>query len=407
MNKQYVIILIIIGFILAFASCTDLKKDLPVATNGNAKIHDAGWSDEGSSNFHGRYLKAKEYNTDACTSCHAKNLLGGVSGVSCNKCHQSFPHSDGWEDDTSKTNFHGKYLKAKNWNSNECKNCHGAAYTGGTSGEACYQCHPSFPHEVKFAGEDGHENYMEQNRYPFSECNKCHGANLTGGAIADVSCSQSGCHSDAGGNTKSPEACNTCHGKFRAAENDTLSWAPPRALNGDTLETSPAVGAHQAHLAGGDISNLVKCNQCHQVPPSVSVSGHLDTPLPAEVKFDTTLAGLKTADGTFNPNPVFDINTFKCNNAYCHGAWKARKASASPTAQSIAYQDSIIQGASYSPLWTGGDDQAQCSSCHALPPQGHKSATSCFGCHYSSTTMDNTKHINGKINSAFGPERPF
>jgi hypothetical protein len=410
MNKQYVIISIIIGLILVVVSCTDLKKDLPVASSGTTKIHDAGWSDQSSSNFHGKYLKDKDYNTDVCTSCHAKNLLGGVSKVSCNKCHHSFPHNDGWEDDTSKINFHGKYLKAKNWNSNECKNCHGAAYTGGTSGKACYQCHPSFPHEVKFAVEGGHAGYMEQNGYPISDCKKCHGANFAGGGIVNISCSQSDCHRDAGGNTKSPEACNTCHGVFLATANDTITWAPPRALNGDTLETSPGVGAHQAHLAEGEISSLIKCNQCHNIPAIVTATGHLDTPLPADVKFDTSLAGLKSADHTFNPNPSFNYSSLKCNNTFCHGNWKVRQETSIDT---DIFTDTIMTGAAYAPTWTAGANEITCGKCHGLPPNGHspEDLSECGDCHsgivdLSGVIVKKEKHINGKIN-VYGMELNF
>ena len=77
------------------------------------------------------------------------------------------------------------------------------------------------------------------------------------------------------------------------------------------------------------------------------------------------------------------------------------------------FTDSVMVGAKYAPMWTGGTSEATCGSCHGLPPVGHTPAplTGCTACHAdvvnsSGTIIDKTKHINGKIN-AFGVELSF
>jgi len=403
---QFFLPLMLLSLLLIIA-CADLKENLPEPMSSDLEIHPMGWNTDTSAvNFHGKYLQTKYWNASECKSCHGSLYNEGISGKSCFTCHVTFPHVSGWNLDTSNISFHGKYLQSKGWDPTECKSCHGSLYDGGTSGKNCFTCHASFPHETKFFGEDGHENYLENNGYPLNECKTCHGTDLLGGARVNISCSASDCHTDAGGNTKSPEACNTCHGNFRGAADDTLSWAPPRSLSGDTGTTSAGVGAHQAHLAAGDYSYGVKCNQCHVVPSEVFLEGHLDSPPPADLIFNPSLAALITADGTFQPNPSY--NTLRCSGTYCHGSWRLRRAS---SLNNWAFADSVMTGAAYNPSWTGGESEAECGSCHELPPRGHQNQSACSSCHTgivdaSGVITDKSKHINGKVN-VLGTERPF
>jgi hypothetical protein len=340
---------IILFCILAIIGCTELKTDLPTPTNGTFKIHEAGWNDATSGNFHGTVLKTKDFKLDDCVSCHAKSFEGGTSGISCFTCHDAFPHS------------------------------------------------------TKFPGIEGHVSYMSNNGFLLAQCQDCHGSSYDGGVVG-ATCTNSGCHVNSNG----PEACNTCHGDFYASANDTISWAPPRSILGDTLDTAHGVGAHQAHLAEGELSNLIKCNQCHNVPATFYSPGHLNTQLQAEVVFNTSLAGLATANHTFIPNPVYDNNTSRCSNAYCHGNWHLQRPQLpSDTSRNFAYTDTVMAGSNYSPLWTGGGQEIECGTCHGLPPTGHKDFhANCFACHDQRDDMDKTKHINGKVN-IFGTERNF
>lgn len=335
-------------------SCSDLKsvQDLPTASSGTLQVHDAGWLDTAASNFHGVVLKRSQYNLNECATCHSKQFTGGTSGVACSKCHQYYPHPTGFGASTS------------------------------------------------------HPQYLYNQNYPLGQCKACHGATYAGGGDANLSCMRSGCHVDANNVSKSPEACNVCHGVFNAAANDLVSAAPPKSILGSTDPTARGVGAHQKHLVTGTNGRTVKCQECHTVPTQLFSSGHLGT-LPAEVVFNDTLARLTTGGGTAVPKPSYDSSTLKCSDTFCHGSWKLRKAT---SASQFIYVDSVMVGGNDSPSWTGG---AACGSCHGIPPKGHLvlAVSSCGTCHVgvidnNGQIVDKTKHMNGKIN-AFGQEYAF
>lgn len=343
------IVNIFIIFIL-IQGCSKLQKELPEPTSPSL-IHSVGWVDTSSSNFHGRYLKSINWKNESCVQCHASDYSGGTSKVSCYNCHKSYPHRSGWKQ-VGNVSFHGNFLKNDNWD--------------------------------------------------LISCGKCHGANYDGGSITDISCMTSGCHVDSAQNKKSPESCNTCHGSFSAPYDLVSSWAPPKSIDGFTDSTHRTVGAHSIHLFSGKIGKPLKCAECHNVPNKLYTNGHVDSGPPAEVIMLDTLARLVTASGTNIPNPTYDNVNSKCSNTYCHGDWKLRRATSS---NPFGYSDSVMVGAKYSPYWVGGATEAQCGSCHGLPPLGHiaSNLNACANCHTGvinnqGVITDKTKHINGKIN---------
>jgi predicted CxxxxCH...CXXCH cytochrome family protein len=126
--------------------------------------------------------------------------------------------------------------------------------------------------------------------------------------------------------------------------------------------------------------------------------------------FNDTLAQLKSGNGSLIPKPSYDPATLKCNNTFCHGDWKIRKATSS---SQFIYTDSVMVGENYSPVWTGGSTAATCGSCHGIPPKGHLvlAVSSCGTCHVgvvdnNGQIVDKTRHMNGKIN-VFGQEYAF
>jgi len=253
-------------------------------------------------------------------------------------------HPDGWVD-TASTSFHGDFIQNSSWDMQQCQTCHGADYYGGVSGVSCRECHA---------------------------------------------------------NSAGPENCATCHGG--------VNPAPPRDLSEHASSTFPGVGAHQVHMSGGsEVSNLkVPCGQCHVVPGSVYVPGHVDSDLPAEV---TINGGVAEADPSVTTGqPAYDYQANTCGNVFCHGNFSLSMAS-SPNP--FGYVDSTISGNNYSPLWTGDESQIACGTCHNLPPTGHIEATldACGGCHSNIVASDGTiadkqKHINGMVD-VFGTQRPF
>jgi predicted CxxxxCH...CXXCH cytochrome family protein len=465
MKRQYILpILSILVLMLFLVSCSDLKKDLPTAVSSGTTVHDAGWNDTASTGFHGRILKKSSYDVNQCVSCHSKQYTGGTSGVKCTTCHATYPHSAGWTNSTD-TTYHGKHLLNQGFDMTECKQCHGATLSGGTSGESCFlchaqyphasgwdnptdiashgkylktqnwatttcstchgndlkggistnscfTCHAQYPHPVSYA--KNHPSALQTARYPLTQCQACHGASYNGGSVVDatVSCEQAGCHRDANGNLKSPEACNTCHGNFLAVANDTASWAPPKSLLNDTSPSTRSVGAHQQHLAPALMvsGNKVDCKECHIVPATVSAPGHLGAS-PAEVLFNGSLASLKTNNGAVIPTPLYNSANGKCSNTYCHGYFKNGNLTNAP-------------------IWNTVDgSQEKCGSCHGNAATGNPKPVSgphqvyadgdvCQDCHYVGkqptaiysagqwSVTDKAHHINGKI-TLLGTEQGF
>ncbi|MCX6134171.1 MAG: hypothetical protein NTU47_10210 [Ignavibacteriales bacterium] len=361
MRKHYIPTIVLLTALVVIASllnsCSDLKsvQDLPMASSGTLKIHEAGWLDTTASNFHGTVLKQAQYNLDNCATCHSRQFTGGTSGVACSKCHQYYPHPAG------------------------------------------------------FGASTGHPQYLYNQNYPLSQCKTCHGATYAGGGNANLSCMKSGCHVDANNAAKSPEACSACHGNFKAAATDLIAAAPPKSVLGLTDPATRGVGAHQKHLATATLGKALKCQECHTVPSQLTSTGHLGS-LPAEVVFNDTLAQLKSGNGSLVPRPSYDPATLKCSNTFCHGNWKVRKAT---SASQFVYTDSVMVGANDSPSWTGGSAASTCGTCHGIPPKGHLvlAVSSCGTCHVgvvdnNGQIVDKSKHSNGKIN-VFGQEYAF
>jgi len=92
---------------------------------------------------------------DQCRSCHGSTTdaaqAGGISGVSCFKCHASPDHPAGW----AAAAQHGRLGAEEAPNTSDatamvgfahCAKCHGSDYAGGISGVSCKQCHTKAPH---------------------------------------------------------------------------------------------------------------------------------------------------------------------------------------------------------------------------------------------------------------------
>jgi predicted CxxxxCH...CXXCH cytochrome family protein len=146
------------------------------------------------------------------------------------------------------------------------------------------------------------------------------------------------------------------------------------------------------------------------VPGSVYSLGHVDSDAPAELLFSGSLADIDPTS-PFG-QPAYEYSSTTCANTFCHGAWSLSKVS-SPYPD--AYTADEMFGDNFSPLWTGGEDQVDCGTCHGLPPAGHVPAelATCgdSGCHSGVVAPDGTiddlsLHMNGKVN-VNDTERPF
>jgi len=239
-----------------------------------------------------------------------------------------------------------------------------------------------------------HADSFKGTNWNLKLCVTCHAQDYNGG-ITNVSCRS--CHlSEAG-----PEACNTCHGDFNGGFlTDSTRLAPPRAV---FSKDSSAAGAHVSHLYANDLTSNVDCAQCHVVPTKMSDPGHI---VVGETHAKLTFGELAKNQGA---DPSFDFTSKTCSNVYCHGNFIFLKDS---SANSWIYTADSIKGNKFSPEWIKLDDtQAECGTCHDLPPKGHNdfggtvTVLQCGNCHigvvdFQGNIIDKSKHINGVINLA-------
>jgi predicted CxxxxCH...CXXCH cytochrome family protein len=213
-----------------------------------------------------------------------------------------------------------------------------------------------------------HGRVLRQAVYNLSGCQACHGQDLSGGS-AGVACQT--CHANG------VMACNTCHGSAANA-------APPRNLDYLSATTLLTVGAHQSHAADGPMHAAFPCERCHHVPTQPGDEGHYQSggkllTGPAPVIVDAGYAG----------SFAWDRSAATCANSYCHAPFQ------DPTAMQIT------------PVWTKvGEHQADCGSCHGVPPPNHGPDTRCQTCHRPSFIGDQPRsplHVNGQVDLAAAP----
>ena len=335
--KNILFLFSVLTFIIYYAGCSDLNENIPSVPE--VKTHGEGTFDSVSANYHPNLLATFPNGLYDCQNCHAADFSGGITGVGCNttNCHPSIGvHLAGIVDTTSQ-NFHGYYIRDhQQWDMRECKSCHGENYAGGMVSPSCLSCH----------------SYLN-----------------------------------------GPENCTTCHGSM-------TSNAPPKDLNGNYSSSDRGVGAHQSHLKGGSLGKFLTCTECHNVPGSVYVQGHIDGDNRAEVLMNEQRANLVTNDPstnnydpnqqTYHPNPTYSLAELTCSNSYCHGYFKNGNLDNKP-------------------IWNN-PSTAACGTCHGsltnpLPGGSHPSIGSltCSACHGGVVNANNqiinpSKHIDGLLN---------
>ncbi len=303
--------------------------------------------------------------------CNAARPLAEAGSSGCSSCH-GFPPA-------------APHAQIANVQPSDCSTCHGttaaadgAIVVGGTHMDGFVD----IGHVSGFADPSAHGHAAER---AISSCTACHGEDYAGAGPAP-SCTA--CHASAGFADWRTN-CTFCHGTrtqgYTAA--DLPKAAPPEGVQGETLAAEPAVGAHRKHVAGGDLSGGVACDECHLVPSSLA---HVDGS--ATISFGSLArqgsSPTEYAGGT-------------CSSVYCHGA-------------------TLDGGADRTPSWTGS---AGCGDCHGTPPLTGQhglhmtlgdDGTPCHLCHASvaaealapgiaSTAAAKALHVNGRKDVALHP----
>ncbi|ABC82846.1 CxxxxCH/CxxCH domain c-type cytochrome [Anaeromyxobacter dehalogenans] len=312
--------------------------------------------------------------TDRAVGAHQAHVQGSAIArpFDCDECHlkpTGLAHIDG-----NPAIVWGALASASGnvsptWSGATCAStyCHGGTLrAGGTNVEptwtqvdgtqaACGTCHGSPPPPPHPANPD---------------CGACHTGYTS--TTVNVATHVDG-RLDVGGLT-----CTSCHGD---ATRPTNAAAPPIGTGGETDPSTRAVGAHQAHLTGSRWSNGFACTECHVVPTDM-----LHTDGAAQVSFGV----LATGGGVLAP--AWDGSG--CATVACHGA---------------------RVGGTVIPSWTGGPSQAECGSCHGLPPttgpahgtstfrryHGAKACAECHGAGYQTQAgyeaVNKDRHVNGVV----------
>lgn len=234
---------------------------------------DAAWDGlSGFANSHGSYVVARaelgkvsssqQAKTECGKTCHGTDLMGGTSGISCYKCHQSFPHAADWwkafnPADAAPGGAHGAYVKT-NGNTSCLKGCHTIDLPGGNSKTACATCHAAYPHvpQANLTWKDGHKNYIGQ-----LAINKA----TTPFAIITSDCAP--CHISAGPPAKND--CTSCHHQN----------APDWKAKGkhDVAAVANIAGCKSCH--GTDLKGTTiapSCATCHGPETKAKLSSHQD-----------------------------------------------------------------------------------------------------------------------------------
>ncbi|MFH1070551.1 MAG: hypothetical protein V1794_13120 [Candidatus Glassbacteria bacterium] len=309
-----------------------------------------GWLDKTSPSFHG--LEASTRGLPACAKCHGADFTGGTSGVSCKKCHtsQSGHPSSGWLVSTSPS-FHGERLIQTG--PAYCAGCHGANYRGGDAGVSCFTCHNG-PSGHPAAGwlEKTSENFhgLAASKLGLSDCARCHGVDFKGG-ISGQSCSE--CHASQSGHP-------------------ATGWLVPSdaKFHGARLaQTGPeyCAGCHGTDYRGGEAG--VSCYTCHKGPSGHPATGWLTSSSPNFHGLATSSRGLSDCAVCHGADFNGGISGQSCK--VCHASQSGHPSTGWMT----------VGNANFHGTHLAETGLAYCAGCHGDDFKGGDAGVSCYTCH--------------------------
>lgn len=238
-----------------------------------------------------------------------------------------------------------------------------------------------------------HGDLIREKNWDMNECRQCHGGNYNGGLV-EVSCLK--CHNEPAG----PENCATCHGSdnnpappddIDGNENSERVGSHQVHLNGGNLGKS--VSCASCHIVPAKL--YTEGHVDSDLPAEVTMTGYLPSLATNDPSAELYNPGLPL----FAPDPEYDFGNKTCANTYCHGyfkngnldnspGWNDPDAAACGTCHGNPTAATLFEKA----LPGGAHPQIQ------PPPTG----LNCSFCH--GGTIDDqmkinpSKHIDGKLN---------
>lgn len=377
--------IVLLMFVTLWGCSTANDKTVVLDATGK---HPVGWA---AANTGGDHPSAYRSNQSACVECHGsatdKASSGGTSGVSCFSasrsgitCHPGGPsnHPSGWSAPTG----HGTAAKATVPGLNNCTQCHGTGFAGG-SGKSCMTCHMTAPHPAApwrgtTASGTTHTSTSETNA---AECARCHlnGQKLTAPQTVPAGTSP-GCFNN-----------TLCHGMKHPA-----GWTAP-ASHGAAAKSLPdashgfsyCITCHNNDYVSGPGTS---CKACHTTAPhpaapwrgtSASGTSHATTDQGNAPQCSRCHAG-----GAKLPTPVAALAGATCfNNTLCHGT-KIAHAFPNPGAlhrtSSAGCTSCHVMGTAASPYPVASGTAPNCRACHQNANPG--TTPQCSDCHGDSAT---------------------
>ncbi len=250
--KYYVLNFLVAIFLgIIIQGCSDLQTDIPPAEK-KISVHQDGFVNKSSANFHGTLLKQSNWDMHPCQECHAADYSRVLNGVSCltchtskggpeacNTCHGDFsdpthiapPRAIDGETSTTSVNVgaHTNHMFASKLGSpTPCESCH------------------KVPNSV-YA--EGHLNPPAGSLLTFSGRATSHGATDASFSSSNSSCSNTYCHG------------NFSYSKASAPSEDQFAF----------IDTAMVGISNTVYWTKDLDASQIKCGSCHALPPK----GHL------------------------------------------------------------------------------------------------------------------------------------
>ncbi|MCP2501765.1 MAG: CxxxxCH/CxxCH domain-containing protein [Deltaproteobacteria bacterium] len=368
--------------------------------------------------------------SSSCTECHGSDLSGGTSKVSCfgntAGCHHGpIPN---WATPA----VHGATAKKAPGSSGfaSCQICHGADFRTVRGGSTCFTCHTTAPHAPRpwrGAGtthtdtDPANAPVCAQCHYPNSPNNPAnHPATPAPAGTAPGCFNSTLCHGDAAGHPAGwvavPPAlqphgtaakaangypgCQTCHGANFTGSGGAVSCLNTTGCHGAGVASphpprpwdNAANYTHTDTSTAGSPGNLSVCANCHLNGANLTTFPPPSPPAPPSTPPGCFNGTLCHSGGGAAPHPVpyndnshytVDNTAFTANCLTCHDV-SAPSTKAGPVCQSCHVGASPLAA-------------ANCTSCHASPPNGGAPA----GAAYPNIAGAHTVHL--ALNSAGSP----